>query len=352
MRRQRKAEGFNLAFLDIMACGLGAVVLVFMLVKHNVIEVDSEADLLKADIVRLEMQEQELKQTLEELLDVSKSESEKIAELKARVAQLEQSLKQKNLSLSQKKQKLAALKNNIKNRSIAKKDDVIEDDLGGEENYLMGLKVEGRRILILLDASSSMTDEKLIDIIRRKSGNVAVKKSGPKWQRTRKTVRWLLARVPKSSDVIVIAFNDTVKTLGTGYFSARNASKLTQLYNEVDTLVPTGATNLQKGLEEAKKKNPTDIYIITDGLPTKGESRYSSLNPFSNCSSLLGRSNKISGECRVKLFRQTIKDSRVPSAKINVVLLPIEGDPDAANEYWAWAAMSGGLLISPASNWP
>ncbi len=352
MRRQRKAEGFNLAFLDIMACGLGAVVLVFMLVKHNVTEVNSEADLLKADIVRLEMQEEELKQTLEELLDVSKSESEKIAELKARIAQLEQSLKKKNLSLSQKKQRLAALKNDIKNKPIAQKDDVIEDDRGGEENYLMGLKVEGRRILILFDASASMTDEKLIDIIRRKSGSAANKKAGPKWQRTRKTVRWLLARVPASSQVAVVVFNDTVKTLGSGYFNARDAGKLSKLYKEVDALVPKGATNLQKGLEEAKRKNPTDIYLVTDGLPTKGESRYTSLNPFANCSSLLGKSSKISGECRVKLFRQTIKDSRIPSAKINVVLLPIEGDPDAANEYWAWAALSGGLLISPASNWP
>lgn len=352
MRRQRKAEGFNLAFLDIMACGLGAVVLVFMLVKHNVTEVSSEADLLKADIVKLEMQEQELKQTLEELLDISKSESEKIAELKARIAQLEQSLKEKNLSLSQKKQRLAALKSDIKNKPIAEKDDVIEDDRGGEENYLMGLKVEGRRIVILVDASASMTDEKLIDIIRRKSGSVAAKKAGPKWQRTRKTVRWLLARVPESSQVAVVAFNDTVKTLGGGYLGARNTDNLTKLYREVDALVPTGATNLQKGLQEARRKSPTDIYLITDGLPTKGESRYTSLNPFANCSSLLGKASTISGECRVKLFRQTIKDSSIPTAKINVVLLPIEGDPDAANEYWAWAALSGGLLISPASNWP
>jgi hypothetical protein len=66
----------------------------------------------------------------------------------------------------------------------------------------------------------------------------------------------------------------------------------------------------------------------------------------------LGKSATISGECRLKLFRQSIRDSSLRGVTVNVILLPIEGDPDAANEYWAWAAQSGGLVISPAANWP
>lgn len=353
MRQQRKAEGFNLAFLDIMACGLGAVVLVFMLVKHHVVETTApQTELLKADVIRLDMEEQELAKALEELLDVSKADAEKIAILKAKIARLEQFMKEKDLSLSTKKEQLAALKNDIKNSPIAKKEDVIEDDRGGEESYLMGLKVEGRRILILVDSSASMTDEKLIDIIRRKNSANAVKKAGPKWQRTRKTVRWLLARVPKNSRVAVVVFNETVKTLGNGYFDARSTDLLNKVYSQMDGLVPTGGTNLEKGLKKAKLMTPTDLYLITDGLPTKGESRYAGLNLFSDCSSLLGRSNTISGECRVKLFRKTIADSSLLGTTINVILFPIEGDPDAANEFWMWAAASGGMMISPALNWP
>lgn len=353
MRRQRKAEGFNLAFLDIMACGLGAVVLVFMLVKHHVVEIDApQSELLKADIIQLEIEAQELATILEKLLEASNSDAEKIAALKAEIARLEQSMKEKGLSLSTKKEQLAALKNNIKNKPIAKKEDVIEDDRGGEENYLMGLKVEGRRIMILVDASASMTDEKLIDVIRRKNGTKKEKKAGPKWQRTRKTVRWLLARVPKTSQVAVVVFNETVKTLGSGYFDARNTGLLKTVYSQMDDVVPTGGTNLEKGLKKAKLMTPTDLYLITDGLPTKGESRYAGLNPFANCSSLLGRSGTISGECRVKLFRKTIKDSSPRATTVNVILFPIEGDPDAANEFWVWAATSGGMVISPALNWP
>ncbi len=353
MRRHRKSEGFNLAFLDIMSCGLGAVVLVFMLIKHNAGNSPVEPDLLTGDVQRLELQQEELQEILELLQNVSQSETEKIAELRAQLARLEQAIAQKELSLVQKKDQLAALKNDISTRPIAQKEDLVEDDRGGEENYLMGLKVEGRRIAVLIDSSASMTDETLLDIIKRKTGSVEGKKQGPKWLRTRKTVRWLLARVPKTSELVVIAFNDSVQSLGkANWAKADNPAALTALYQELDAIVPEGGTNLQKGLQAVSERGATDLYLITDGLPTVGESRYASLNPFAGCSSLLGKSTTISGECRVKLFRQTIQDSSPRGVKINVILLPIEGDPDAVNEYWGWAAITGGLVISPAVNWP
>jgi hypothetical protein len=353
VRRRRKAEGFNLAFLDIMSCGLGAVILVFMLVKHNVGNSTVETDLLTGDIQRLELQQEELQQTLLQLQDISQSEAEKIAVLKDRLAQLRQALSSKELSLSQKQDRLAALKNDISTRPVAKKDDLVEDDRGGEENYLMGLKVEGRRIAVLMDSSASMTDEALINIIKRKNGSAEGKKRGPKWVRTIKTARWLLARLPRTSQVTVISYNDSVKTLGgTRWLQADRPETLKTLYDDLEAIVPEGATNLQKGLQALSGRGATDLYLITDGLPTVGESRYASLNPFAGCSSLLGRSTTISGECRVKLFRQTVQDSSPGGVKVNVVLLPIEGDPDAINEYWGWAAQTGGLVISPAVSWP
>jgi len=353
MRRHRKSEGFNLAFLDIMSCGLGAVVLVFMLVKHNVSQSTTETDLLTQDLKQVELRHNEMQQTLEQLQHTAQSEADKIALLKTKLTQLEQSLLEKKVSLGQKKQQLAALKNDIAKRPVAQEKDLVEDDRGGEENYLMGLKIEGRRIAMLIDSSASMTDEKLIDIIKRKNDSDAQKKQGPKWLRTKKTVRWILARVPKASQLAVICYNSSVKSLGkANWMKADNPATLTTLYQELDAIVPEGATNLQKGLQAVSGRDATDLYVITDGLPTVGDSRYASLNPFASCSSLLGKSSTISGECRVKLFRQTILDSNLNHVKVNVILLPIEGDPDAVNEYWGWAALSGGLLISPAVNWP
>jgi len=353
MRRRRKSEGLNLAFLDIMSCGLGAVVLVFMLVKHDMGSSTTETDLLAKDVQQLELKQDELQQTLELLQDISESEANKIALLRAKLVQLEKSLQKKKLSLVQKKDRLAALKSSISKRPIAQKEDLVEEDRGGEENYLMGLKVEGRRIAVLIDSSASMTDEKLIDIIKRKNRSAAHKKQGPKWLRTQKTVRWILARVPKTSQLAVITYNASVKTLGkSDWMKLTTPASLTALYQELDTLIPQGSTNLQKGLQAVSKIGATDLYVITDGLPTVGESRYASLNPFSSCSSLLGKSSTISGECRIKLFRQTIKDTSQGRMKVNVILLPLEGDPDAVNGYWGWTALSGGLMISPAANWP
>ena len=57
-RRKRQATTFNLSFLDIMSCGFGAVVLVFLIIDHSIeiqiqsvnAEVLSEVDLLEEDI--------------------------------------------------------------------------------------------------------------------------------------------------------------------------------------------------------------------------------------------------------------------------------------------------------------
>ena len=95
MRRHRRTEGFNLAFLDIMSCGLGAVILVFMLVKFNVSDSNIEENRLEREVQRLEVKEDELQQTLEQLRDTSLSETEKIAKLNSKLVRLEQSLSKK-----------------------------------------------------------------------------------------------------------------------------------------------------------------------------------------------------------------------------------------------------------------
>ena len=353
MKRRRRSEGFNLAFLDIMSCGLGAMVLVFILVKYDVSDSNAEANNLVAEVRLLESQQVRLQQTLDQLRNTSQTENKKIKKLKEKIVQIKQGLSKKESNLKNKKGELTALKNSIATRPIAHKDDLIEDDRGGEENYLIGLKVEGRRIVVLIDSSASMTDEKLLNIIRRKNSSTQNKKQGPKWLRTKKIVRWLLARTPKVSQLSVLAFNDSIHSVGKSkWVNVNTDGILKDFYEKLDSIIPTGATNLHKGLQAVSRLNATDLYIITDGLPTTGESNYAYLNPFSGCSSLLGNSKSISGECRVKLFRQTVKDASLADVKVNIILLPIEGDPSAVNEYWSWAASTGGLVISPAVTWP
>ena len=110
-------------------------------------------------------------------------------------------------------------------------------------------------------------------------------------------------------------------------------------------IVPEGSTNLQIGLQEIAALKPTDIYLITDGLPTNGSDGYKSLNPFARCSSLWGVASTISGDCRIKLFQHTVSSTPLQDVTVNVILLPIEGDPQASNEFWKWTSLTRMMTV-------
>lgn len=337
-----------------MACGLGAIILVFMMVKFNTDTSVPETERLRADLERLAATEQSLREAVSSTQDRTGDTAEEVRAVSTRLAAAETKLADLDREIARKTRKLAALKTAIESAPPAETSDVVEVTGEGEENYILGLNVEGRHIGILVDASASMTEERLVDVIRRKSSPDAVKRAGPKWQRTKRVVRWLVARLPADARVSVIAFNDKTYRLGDGPgLAARDAQALGTIFRDLDALTPTGATNLQNGLQAMAKDAPTNVYLITDGLPTTGQSGYKSLNPFASCSALWGQSSTISGECRLKLFEHTVKAQDLPArVPVNVVLLPIEGDPKAAPAFWAWASTTGGLLISPAAQWP
>ncbi len=353
MIKRKKTEGFNLAFLDIMSCGLGAIILVFMLIKQNVNDSSIEVTHLEKDIEQLNKKKQAAQQQLNSI-QAQLAENTKARQAARQTNQTAKSILAKaNSTVTTMASELESLKSEIKTIKVLKKDDLVATKNTNEENYLIGLKVEGKKIAILVDHSASMTHEKLIDIIKTKNGSAQSKQQTEKWIRTKKVVRWLLARLPKNSEVLVIAFNEKARILGhNSWIKSDASSSIPAILADLNTLVPEGATNLQRGLQLLNKSAPSNVYLITDGLPTQGESNYKSLNPFSSCSSLSGNSKIISGACRVKLFRQTIAESSRKNIQNNVILLPLEGDPDAIDQYWGWTTMTGGLVLSPASNWP
>ena len=339
-----------------MSCGLGAIVLVFILVKPDTATDNSEVEQLERELSQLQNQSQSLDDSINQTTDMlARAQSQNIKSnnnitaLNKRLATSKDDIKKAGAAVSE-------LRKSIEKIPLSQASDVVENKSLGEESYLLGLKVEGNNIVFLVDASSSMTDEKLIDIIRRKFTSDKNRKSGPKWQRVKRIVRWLVSRAPAQSRISVISFNEQAKFLGrNGWKDASNPGHVKKIYADLDNVIPSGSTNLQKGLAKVLSLNSeiTNLYLITDGLPTTGSSNYAGLNPFSSCSSLFGRSSTITGECREKLFQKTITDvsSRL-TAKVNVILLPLEGDPLASPNFWAWTASSGGLLISPAPYWP
>lgn len=339
-----------------MSCGLGATVLLFLLLKHDIGRSVAEEDALSLELTSLQQQEQQLNEKIKVVDKLSLEEEERSRELRDKISKMKKELEAIKQSLSSQKQENETLKKAIESTPPKKTTDVVKAPSLGEEEYVLGLKVEGTRIAILLDHSASMMDEKLVDIILRKSRSDTTKKKGPKWLRSKKIIRWLLARLPDKAAVAVIAFNGKARNLGPAqWVRGKDPKALEKIISDVDNLVPVGPTNLQEGLEQLRKlrPRPTNLYVITDGLPTIGNSNYGGLSSFFSCSSLLGKSTNISGECRKELFRQTLKDSGPASGTTaNIILLPIEGDPEAAPEFWNWSAATGGLLITPAEDWP
>ena len=350
--RRRRVEGFNLTFLDVMACGLGAAVLLFLIVRHDTDAGAPEDERLRSELHALRERESALE--------------ESIGEARRRGAALDRTAEAREEehgamrgaldSLRREAERLRgrneALEASVEETEAARASDVVEDPSAGEERYLLGLRVEGERIAILLDRSASMTDEKLIDIVKRKVLADAGKRKGPKWLRTRRTVRWLLSRLPEGGEVAVVAFNEKAVFLGggSGWRNGRDRTAVSGLFLALDDLVPTGATNLQAGLDALARLEPppTDVYLVTDGLPTRSEYKGSLL---SGCSH---RSRNVSGECRKALLGRTLRESagHAGRGKVNVILLPLEGDPEAAAQYWAWSSRTGGLLMTPAAGWP
>ena len=74
MARKRRTTAFSLSFLDIMACGFGAVTLLFLILRHNEVVVEmpdyklaAEVQLLEQDIRQAEVEKVELLNSIKEL---------------------------------------------------------------------------------------------------------------------------------------------------------------------------------------------------------------------------------------------------------------------------------------------
>ncbi|MCF7981170.1 MAG: hypothetical protein K9K86_04245 [Pseudomonadales bacterium] len=362
MARKRNFSTFNLSFLDIMSCGFGAVVLIFLMIDHAAnVHSDQVNDVLLAEVSLLEEEVLEGKNNLvrirntiadvdQQMVDAQGLASRIIKEVEESRQELaffnKDTLAQKE-HLNQLKSDLRSLeeeKKRLQAEGEKKKGEKVRQVIGdGDRQYLTGLKLGGNRTLILLDASASMLDHSIVNIIRRRNMSEQVKLNSPKWQRAIATVNWLASQFPVSSWYQIYTFNTEVKAAVPGsegeWLEIKETKKLESAINYLQKLVPEKGTSLENLFISVSRLTPLpdNIILITDGLPTQGRK--------------IRQGGNVSGKERIKLFKQA-RDELPKGIPVNVILMPLEGDPMAASSYWKLAIETGGSFLSPSRDWP
>lgn len=359
MARKRAFSTFSLSFLDIMSCGLGAVALIFLIIKHDVDhtsreknqELLSEVSLLEEDIrdgeeglVRARNTLSSLDQRLAEAQGLATRISQELARARSERAEMLDNQQDESIpALEEKVRQLQAQKTELEKSAQQRNNDVRQFIGQGNRQYLTGMKMGGSNILILVDASASMLDERLVNVIRRRNMPDEVKRNAAKWQRTLATVDWLTAQLPKQSQYQIYTFNTGVQSVIKGtensWLSVSNGAQLEQGVLNLRKTVPQDGTSLERVFQAVGQLSPRpdNIFLITDGLPTQGLSK--------------PKGNTITGAERLRLFNQAVQ--KLPRGiPVNVILAPMEGDPMAAAAFWQLAQLSKGSFLSPSKDWP
>ncbi len=361
--RQRPINVFSLSFLDVMSCGFGAIILFFMIINADTVKRKEKLnENLQGEVERLDVEVTEGRKYLVELKN-SIEESEQIVEktegLSKRVIQQiqqkrEELAEMENDTLAQTEhinklkadlQSLQEANNRLESGAVeteSQGSSLLHFAGEGQRQYITGLRISGEHLVILVDTSASMLADRIVNVIRNRILPDEDKVRAAKWQQVVKTVEWISTRIPRDSKFQIVTFNETVSKLSEteqDWLDGGNPRHLRTAINGMRKTIPGGGTSLFHAFEYIRQlePRPDNVYLLTDGLPTRGESK-----PFRN---------KVSSKQRLKYFTKAVAElpGNVP---VNVVLFPMEGDPQAASAYWVLASRTNGVFFSPAIDWP
>lgn len=363
--RRRTVEVFTLSFLDCICCGFGAVILFYTIISAQAgMQGTRSIDELKAEVNRLEEQVQagsrnqvvlhnQIEKTVSEIangatqvrslasnLEVQREQvstrsattvarRESIEELKADIQSLQEGrrrLEAGSLDKTPPGQQIGAFREN-----------------GGDRRYLTGIKLTGKRILILLDVSASMLHEDVVTILKLRNSDDETKRNAAKWRRAVDTVTWLTTQIPPSSQYQIYAFNTQahalVPDMAGKWIGAGDAVTLARELADLHAVVPADGTSLYNAFTASRSLGPPpdQIVLITDGLPTQGKSA--------------GVRKSVDSEARMRLFDEAI--GQLPEhVPVDSILLPMLGDLQAPHRFWKLARLTNGTFLMPSKDWP
>jgi hypothetical protein len=360
-RRRRPSMEQGLSFLDCICCGFGAVILLFMIVDHAseqrrqpgneqaLTRVASLEDAVMDEKQTLLMQRAALDDTLD-ATRLAEAEAERlrrqIQQQRERLPDLDAAERASRTRLQELQAELLALESRVEALRAQAKDpagNAIREVQGdGQQQYLSGLRVEGRRILILVDASASMLGTTIVEAVRRRNLDAASRRRSPKWQRTVAAADWMSSQIPEGSEFQIIAFDVTAEPTMAGtagqWLPARGGTRIDEAMQGLRQRAPDRGTSLHAAFSAAAAMRPAPdaIYLITDGLPTQGAQP---------------QTGAVSGRQRLRHFNAAV--GQLPrGVPVHVLLLPMEGDPRAAGAYWNLARVRGGTFLAPSKDWP
>jgi hypothetical protein len=362
---RRKIETFSMSFLDVISCGFGAVVLFYTIIsaQSGTARIKDNEE-LSAETNRLEQQVLEGYQHLVELQNALASTEqdkvraeglarqvlEKITLTREELAKYEFDTLARRESLERLKADLKSLEEDTRRLKAAAEraqtGTQVRSVAGdGDRQYLTGLKVGGKRVLVLLDASASMLDETLVNIIRMRNMSTDRKLRSEKWQQAIGTVDWISAQLPAESEFQVYAFNTRAWSLIEGsdgrWLPARDNKAMSEALKALRQTAPAGGSSLHNAFAVIGQLSPApdNVILITDGLPTQGD-KAPALKKLVD-----------SGD-REDFMQRAVRSLPQKPPAINVVLLPMEGDPAAPTYFWRLAQATGGAFLSPSGDWP
>ena len=362
--RRRKINVFSLSFLDCICCGLGAVILLFVIVNaKSAIRRDTVTSDLQGEVSEWEKRVLESKKNLIKIRNtwektdkervktqgLSKQVIQIIKERKDELAHADKDTLANKAHLNKLKTDIKSLEEDVKRLEAgSKEDDAYGSKLRkfpgvGDRQYLTDLKLGGNRIFILVDVSASMLDNTVLGIILKRNLADAQKKKAKKWQQAIATVSWLTANLPATSKFQIYTFNETAAPVLEGtektWLDGRDVGSLKSAITRLQQVIPQKGTSLLNAFQAAKEMQPPpdNLFLLTDSLPTMGASK--------------SWQSKVSEKKRIALFNDAIQ--HLPSGvPLNVILYPMEGDPLAAVLFWRLTAMTKGSFFCPSKDWP
>jgi hypothetical protein len=349
--KRRAVDVFSISFLDCISCGFGAVLLLFVITSGKKADVTEKqiGDLQKI-ATRLEQEVTAEEEEIRKIEETTADNVNRIKSLEDAKTEMEQKISNREEILALLMMEQSTLEDTLKKR-MEEKEEIprVEEPPPipipniKRRQYLTGFKLNGERVLFLVEASGGMLDITVDGAIARLGDLDSEKRLAPKWRRVIRSIQWMINSLDPGTKYQVLYFNEETLPIlpdRDGEWLLPNDREATgDVIQRLALLVPKGGANLERAFTVSRdfKYAAESIVLFTDGLPTLSDT-------------YPGRGS-VGDRDRERMFRAAQR-RLAPRVPVNVILFPMSGDPAAPMLFWELANQTRGGLVSPARSWP